>query len=198
MTSAVVPRPIALVSTIGQKAQPNVSPFSYFTVCSSNPPCLVFCPTTRGREATIKDTLRNIKDNGEFVVNIVSEDFVVAMNQTSGEYPPEVNEFELSKLTPIPSERIAPPRVAESKINFECKLRQIVTVSEAPGGGYLVLGEVVMLHIAEVVLADSANPFRVDANLLQAVGRMGGTSYVRTQDRFELERPKVTNAWGTK
>jgi flavin reductase (DIM6/NTAB) family NADH-FMN oxidoreductase RutF len=133
-----------------------------------------------------KDTLRNIIETREFVVNIVSEEFVDRMNATAAQVGPEVDEFALSGLTPVASDLIKPARVAESHVHMECRLRQIVQVSDQPGGGSLVLGEVLRFHVRE----DHFENFRIDPDKLRAVGRMAGSTYVRTTDRFDLERPK--------
>ncbi len=190
MVGAIVPRPIAFVSTIGLDGIRNLAPFSYFTACSSNPPCILFSTTSRGRSGDPKDTLRNILDTGEFVVNIVSEEFARGMNATAAEFPAEVDEFEVSGLTGLPSERVKAPRVAESHVQMECKLRQVVPVSDEPGGGTVVIGQIVMFHVSEAVLTDPEKDiFKIDPAQLRAVGRMGGPTYVRTHDRFDLERP---------
>jgi flavin reductase (DIM6/NTAB) family NADH-FMN oxidoreductase RutF len=189
MVSAIVPRPIAFVSTRAEDSTLNLAPFSYFTACSSNPPCILFSTTGRGPNARPKDTLANVRATGEFVVNIVSEEFAAQMNLTSAECPPSINEFELSGLTPIPSERVRPPRVAESHIQMECRLRHIITVSDLPGGGFVVIGEVLLFHLDPEVLADINDPYKIDPSRLRAVGRMGGPTYCRTDDRFELKRP---------
>ena len=185
MTGSIVPRPIALVSSLDEKNVRNLAPFSYFTACSSNPPVVVFCPILRPVPPQAKDTLRNIIATREFVVNIVSEDFAQGMNATAAQVPPEVDEFELSGLTPIASELIKPARVAESHIHMECRLLRVVQVSDQPGGGSLVLGEVLRFHVREDLIED----FRIDPDKLRAIGRMAGSTYARTIDRFELERP---------
>jgi flavin reductase (DIM6/NTAB) family NADH-FMN oxidoreductase RutF len=133
-----------------------------------------------------KDTLRNVVATKEFVVNIVSEEIVAAMNETAAEVGPEVDEFELAGLTPLASETVRAPRVAESPAQMECRLREVVTISAAPGGGSIVIGEVLRFHVREDLFDD----YRIDAAKLQAVGRLGGPTYCRTQDRFDLERPK--------
>jgi flavin reductase (DIM6/NTAB) family NADH-FMN oxidoreductase RutF len=186
MVGTIVPRPIALVSSVDEAGVRNLAPFSYFTACSSNPPVVVFCPIFRPVPPVAKDTLRNIMATREFVVNIVSEEFVERMNATAAQVGPEVDEFELSGLTPVASDLIKPARVAESHVHMECRLRQIVQVSDKPGGGSLVLGEVLRFHVRE----DHIENFRIDPDKLRAVGRMAGSTYVRTTDRFELERPK--------
>ena len=138
-------------------------------------------------EGTHKDTLQNIEATREFVVNIVSEGFAAEMNLCSGDYPPEVDEFAVSGLTPLASDLIKPARVAESKVNMECRLMQIVHVSAKPLGGSLVLGEVLRFHVADELFDD----FRIDPDRLRPIGRMGGPTYTRTTDRFNLERPKI-------
>ena len=185
LVGAVVPRPIAFVSTLSAEGALNLAPFSYFTVASSNPPVICFTPIIR-RDGSKKDTLVNIEATGEFVVNVVSEEIAAQMNVCSGEYPPEVDEFSVSGLTPVPSDLVKPPRVKESRVNMECRLVQIVQISGKPGGGSLVLGEVVRFHVdGGIVSGDS-----IDPDKLRPVGRMGGPTYVRTTDRFDLERPK--------
>jgi flavin reductase (DIM6/NTAB) family NADH-FMN oxidoreductase RutF len=186
MIGIIIPRPIAFVSSIDVAGVRNLAPFSYFTACSSNPPVVCFCTSVRSGPRPHKDTLENIRATGEFVVNVVSEEIAEQMNKTSAEVAPEVDEFILSGLTPVASDLVKPPRVAESKAQMECKLRQIVPVSEKPGGGILVLGEVLRFHILESVL----DGFKVDPGELKAIGRMGGPTYVRTDDRFNMERPR--------
>lgn len=188
LVGLVVPRPIAFVSTIGADGVLNLAPFSFFTVASANPPVVVFCPMIPGAGGgRRKDTLRNVEATREFVLNIVSEDFAEKMNTTSGEYPPEVDEFAVSGLTPLPSDLVRPPRVGESRAQMECRLVQIVNVSDSPLGGSIVLGEVLRFHIADEIFDD----FRIDPDKLAAIGRMGGPAYTRTCDRFNMERPKV-------
>lgn len=187
MIGVIVPRPIAFVSSMDAAGVRNLAPFSYFTGCSSNPPVVCFCSAVRSGPRPNKDTLHNITETGEFVVNIVSEEFAAQMNATSAEVAPQVDEFELSGLTPVPSDLVKPPRVAESKVQMECRLRQIVHVSDKPGGGHLVLGEVLRFHIMENLLIDG---YKIDPDRLNAIGRMGGPTYVRTRDRFDMQRPK--------
>ena len=186
MIGMIVPRPIAFVSSMDAAGVKNLAPFSYFTACSSNPPVVCFCTTVRAGEQPHKDTLRNIEATGDFVVNIVSEEIAEQMNKTAIDVPPEIDEFELSGLTPIASDLVRPPRVAESKVQMECRLHQIVRVSDRPGGGILVLGEVLLFHVLESLL----DGYKIDPEKLSAIGRMGGPSYVRTHDRFDMQRPK--------
>ena len=185
MIGSIVPRPIALVSSVDEANVRNLAPFSYFTACSANPPVVVFCPMLRPLPPTAKDTLRNVMATREFVVNIVSEEFVERMNATAATVGPEVDEFELSGLTPIASELVKPARVAESHVQMECRLLQVVHVSDRPLGGSVVLGEVLRFHVDEDYIED----FRIDPDKLRAVGRMAGSTYARTTDRFELQRP---------
>ena len=190
MIGMIVPRPIAFVSTVDAAGNRNLAPFSYFTACSSNPPVVCFCTSVRSGPRPHKDTLENIRATGELVVNIVSEEIAEQMNLCSAEVPPEVDEFELSGLTPLESDLVKPPRVAESKVQMECRLRQILVVSEEPGGGSLVLGDVLRFHIEEALLDDQKGGYKIDPDKLNAIGRMGGPIYTRTRDRFEMQRPK--------
>ena len=187
MIGMIVPRPIAFVSSVDSSGIRNLAPFSYFTACSSNPPMVCFCTTIRSGPRPHKDTLENIRATGEFVLNIVSEEFAEQMNLTSADVPPEVDEFELSGLTPVASDLVKPPRVAESKVQMECRVHQIVVISDRPGGGILILGEVLRFHVLESIL----DGYKIDADKLNAIGRMGGPTYVRTQDRFDMQRPKT-------
>jgi flavin reductase (DIM6/NTAB) family NADH-FMN oxidoreductase RutF len=186
LIGSILPRPIAFVSTVDRNNVRNLAPFSFFTVASSNPPVVVFCSSVPANHRAVKDTLRNVIETREFVVNIVSEDFAEQMNRCSATVPPEVDEFALSGLTPVASELVKPARVAESHVHMECRLLQVLTVSEKPMGGNLVLGEVLRFHVAEDVVSN----FQVDPEKLRAIGRMAGASYCRTTDRFELRRPE--------
>ncbi len=188
LISAIGPRPIAWVSTLSKSGQPNLAPFSFFTVVSAQPPQLGFSPGPRRTPQghVTKDTLRNIRDSGEFVVNIVTEDVAEAMNLTSGEYEHSVNEFELAKLNQRPSQNVRAPQVAESPVSFECKLRQILDFGDPPTGSF-VIGEIVSVHIEERVLREG----RLDGNALSLIGRLGGTQYSHTKVRFDMHRPKT-------
>jgi flavin reductase (DIM6/NTAB) family NADH-FMN oxidoreductase RutF len=187
MIGAIVPRPIAFVSSLSAAGVRNLAPFSFFTAASANPPVVCFAPMVRSSDGLQKDTLHNVRETGEFVINIVSEDFVQKMNICSAEYPPEVDEWAESGLTPMESSLVKPPRVAESRFQMECKLMEIVNVSSKPLGGSLVFGEVLLFHVAD----DLFDQYRIDADKLRAVGRMGGPTYARTTDRFDLQRPKI-------
>jgi flavin reductase (DIM6/NTAB) family NADH-FMN oxidoreductase RutF len=191
MIGAIVPRPIAFVSSLDERGVRNLAPFSYFTAVSADPPVVLFCPSVRREDpqrrlAAHKDTLLNVAATREFVINVVTETIAEKMNATSAQVPPEVDEFELAGLTPLPSELVKPPRVAESPVQMECRLRQIIEVSDRPAGGSIVLGEVVRFHVRE----DLVESYRIDPDKLAAVGRMGGPTFVRTHDRFDLKRPE--------
>jgi flavin reductase (DIM6/NTAB) family NADH-FMN oxidoreductase RutF len=190
MTGIIVPRPIALVSTMDPAGIANLAPFSFFNGVGSSPPTVLFCPTFRApRPATNdarNDTLRNVEETGEFVINVVNEAISEQANATSAEVEPEVDEFELSGLTPVASDLVRPPRVAESPAQMECRLLQIVLTGSQPGSGVVVLGQVVRFHVREDLFDD----FRVDPAGLDAVGRMAGNTWVRTRERVEHVRPK--------
>jgi flavin reductase (DIM6/NTAB) family NADH-FMN oxidoreductase RutF len=186
MTGLIVPRPVALVSTVDNDGVHNVAPFSFFCGVGSNPPTVLFCPSLRSRGDQRKDTLRNVEQTGEFVINIVSDAIAAATNATAADVSPEIDEFEIAGLTAIPSEVVRAPRVAESPAQMECKLLQIIFTSQEPGAGVVVLGEVVRFHIK----AELEENFRIDPAKLDAVGRMAGNTWVHTRERFELQRPK--------
>jgi len=186
MIGMVVPRPIAFVSSLDEQGVRNLAPFSYFMACTADPPVVCFVSSYRRTEHPTKDTLRNIVATKEFVVNIVSEEFAGGMNLTAAEVAPEVDEFELSGLTPVASELVRPPRVGESHAQMECRLRQLLPIGEAPGGGTLIFGDVLRFHVDEQII----DGYKIDPDKLKAIGRMGGPTYVRTHDRFDMQRPK--------
>lgn len=192
--NCVVPRPIAWVSSLSASGQLNLAPFSFFNCVCVSPPLLAFAPGLRAPKETVqsekgepKDTLRNVRETREFVVNVVTYDLVDPMNISSGEYPSSVNEFDLAKVTPQPSKIVRVPRLKESPVSFECKLDRIIDFSTDPTGSSLVIGEVVAIHVDDRHVKDG----RVDRDSLDLIGRMGGIQYTRTRDRFELVRPKV-------
>jgi flavin reductase (DIM6/NTAB) family NADH-FMN oxidoreductase RutF len=189
MVGSIVPRPIAFVSTISPEGIYNLSPFSFFTGASANPPVVCFCPL-RNADGRPKDTLRNIEHTGDFVVNIVSEEFIDQMNATSGEFAPDVDEFQVSGLTPVPGDLVKSPRVKQSHVSMECRLFEIFEISARPQGGSIVTGEIVRLHVDDAYI----NNFQIDPQKLKAVGRMAGITYVRTADRFDMPRPAVSAA----
>jgi flavin reductase (DIM6/NTAB) family NADH-FMN oxidoreductase RutF len=192
MINCVVPRPIAWVSTISASGDLNLAPFSFFNAVCADPPLVAFAPGLRASKqpsshGVAKDTLRNVRETKEFVVNVVTYELREEMNLTSGEYDASVNEFELAKVTPEPSKIVRPPRVAKSPVSFECKLHQIVDFSPAPTSSSLVIGQIVAIHINDAHLKDG----RLDRNSLDLIGRMGGMQYTRTTQRFDMVRPKV-------
>ena len=183
---SVVPRPIAFVSSCSKDGELNLAPFSFFTGVCSNPPTILFCPMVRGSDAGKKDTLLNIEETGEYVVNVVSEDIVALMNQTAAEFPRGIDEFKESGLTPSPSVIVKPPRVLESPLSMECKLQKIIPVGDGTvGSGFVVLGTVVRFHIREDLYAAG----RVDTLGLKPIARLAGAAYSRLSDVFELQRP---------
>lgn len=188
LIGTVVPRPIALVSTRSSEGQLNLAPFSYFNVVCTDPPTILFCPNTRGTDGEKKDTLVNIEQTGEFVVNIVSEAMTPQMNQTAAEYSYGINEFEKSGLTPVPSVIVKPPRVLESPASFECKLQQVIQVGNGQrGSGYVVLGDIVRFHYR----ADVYDNGHILIDKLKPVARLAGNAYCPVRDVFELPRPQI-------
>ena len=185
LIGAVVPRPIAFVSTISPDGKTNLAPFSFFTGVQSSPLMVCFCPMIRSSDGHKKDTLRNIEATGECVVHIVSESILEAMNQCAVEAPPEVSEFDLSGLTPFPSVKVKPPRVKEALVQMECKLHQVVSLGDEPGSGSIVIARVVMLHFSP----DVYNNGKILIDKLQPIARLAGSAYARTTDVFSLERP---------
>jgi flavin reductase (DIM6/NTAB) family NADH-FMN oxidoreductase RutF len=186
LIGAIVPRPIAWVSTISASGTTNLAPFSFFNGVCSSPPAVLFCPVTPA-DREVKDTLRNIRETRQFVVNIVTESNVAQANQTSAPYPPDVSEFAAAGLTPLPSAVVRPPRVAESPIQLECELIQIVPVGEPrPGSGNIVIGRLVYAHIAEE--AWDANR-HIDIHKIKPVSRLAGNDYAPVRDIFTLKRP---------
>jgi len=197
LISAVGPRPIAWVSSLSASGQTNLAPFSFFNAVCAKPPLLAFAPAMRSPKKSgaaagepvgePKDTLRNIRETREFVINVVTYELAGAMNLTSGDYDAAINEFELAKIASAPSKLVQPRRVAESPVSFECKLHQILDFNPGPEGGSLVIGEIVSIHVDYEHLKEG----RLDRNSLDLIGRMGGMQYTRTTQRFELVRPKV-------
>jgi flavin reductase (DIM6/NTAB) family NADH-FMN oxidoreductase RutF len=191
LISSVAPRPIAWVSTTSKSGVNNLAPFSFFNAFCATPPMLGFGAGIRSQDlrdtlgSGVKDTLRNVRDTGEFVINIVTFPLVDPMNMTSGEYDPSVDEFALAGLTMRASKQVKPPQVAESPINFECNVYQILDFGTEEAGGSLVIGQIVSVNVQDEVLREG----RLDPERLDLVGRMGGIQYCRTRERFELTRP---------
>jgi flavin reductase (DIM6/NTAB) family NADH-FMN oxidoreductase RutF len=172
----VAPRPIAFVSTLDSDGKPNLAPYSFFNAFSSNPPIVVFSSNRRVRDNTTKDTLANIRNTGECVINSVSYEIVRQMAVCSVEFPTGTSEFSKSGLTPIPAQHVKPFRVKESHSHLECKLKEIVTLGDKGGAGHLIICEVVCVHIDEQVIDERG---RIDPNKMDLMGRMGRAYYVR-------------------
>jgi len=188
MIGGIVPRPIGFVSTVNRAGQGNLAPFSYFNAVSSDPPC-VSVSITRKTDGSKKDTLINIEETGQLVVNIVSESMVEPMNQCSAEYPYGVDEMAKVGLTPVPSLKVKPARVGESLIQFECETYQIVEVGEAKlGASSLVIARVVQVHVNERVYSKG----RILIDELKPLARLGGLSYGKVSGVFDLPRPGVS------
>jgi flavin reductase (DIM6/NTAB) family NADH-FMN oxidoreductase RutF len=187
LTGSVLPRPIGWISTLNSDGRPNLAPFSFFNVVCAKPPTVLFCPMVRSLNGLPKDTLNNVRETQEFVVNIFGEELVHEMNLTSVEAPSELNEFEFAGIESAPSLTVSPPRVRKAPIHFECKLNQIVEISREPGGGFIVIGTVVHIHVDEKVLEGMD---KINLSALKPVGRLVGNYYTRVTDLFEMERPK--------
>ncbi|MGF1505393.1 MAG: flavin reductase family protein [Chloroflexi bacterium] len=188
LIGSIVPRPIAWVSTVNAEGQPNLAPYSFFNGINSNPPHLLFCPGVRATDHQPKDSLLNVQATGEFVVNVVTEELAEAMNITATEFPADVNEFEAAGLTPAKSRSVLPPRIAESPINFECRVTQVVAIGDLsqPGSGAVVIGRIVCVHVRDDVLLPGD---KIDIESLRPVGRLAGAGYTRVRDIFEMKRP---------
>ena len=190
LQGAIGPRPIAFASTVDINGNPNLSPFSFFNVFSSNPPILVFSPARRVRNNTVKHTLLNADATREVVINVVNYDIVHQASLSSTEYGDGVNEFIKAGLTPIASDLIKPFRVAESPVQFECKVNEIISLGDGGGAGNLIICEVVKIHIDENILDESG---AVDQYKIDLVSRMGGNWYSRAnKGLFEVEKPITT------
>jgi len=186
MAGSILPRPIGWISTMDNEGNNNLAPFSFFNAICPDPPHLLFCNSYRSG-GTPKDTLANVRENGEFVVNIVTETLGEAMNITATEFPFGVDEFAAADVATAPSVAVRPHRVADSPIHFECKVAQIVELGDESGGGAVVIGEIVHIHVDESVLYDGD---KIDLEKLQPVGRLSGNNYCRVSDAYELIRPR--------
>lgn len=188
LLSAVAPRPIAFASTIDADGRPNLAPFSFFNVFSSNPPIAIFSPARRVRGNTTKHTLDNVEVVKEVVINVVNYDLVQQMNLASTEYPEGVNEFEKAGLTPIASDLVRPFRVKESPVQFECKVREVIKLGDEGGAGNLIVAEILRMHISEDVLTKEGT---IDPHRIDLVARMGGDWYCRASGDavFSIAKP---------
>ncbi len=185
MIGSIVPRPIALVSTISKAGINNLAPFSYFNGVCSRPPTIMFAPGRRGWDGEKKDTLVNIQDTKEFTVNIVSENIGEKMVHCSTDFNKDIDEFSISELTPLPSKKVAPSLVAESKINFECQLNQIIEIGDGKAGsGFIVIGTIVLFHIDDSVYQNG----HINLDKLEPIGRVAGNEYIRSNDTLKIIR----------
>ncbi len=192
LLAAVAPRPIALASTIDENGNSNLSPFSFFNVFSANPPILIFSPARRVRDNTTKHTLENIKHIREVVINVVNFDIIQQTSLSSTEYARGVNEFEKAGFTMQKSEKVNPFRVAESPIQFECKVNEIIELGDKGGAGNLIICEIVCMHIAKNILDENEV---IDQYKLDLVARAGGSLYSRARNTF-FEIPKPIQSKG--
>jgi len=188
---AIAPRPICFVSTIDHAGNVNLSPFSFFNMFSTNPPICVFSPARRVRDNTTKHSLENVIEVPECVINIVNYDMVRQTSLASVEYPKGVNEFIKAGFTPLASELVKPPRVAESPVQMECFIQQVIALGEKAGAGNLVVAEIKRIHIRDEVLDDTG---KIDQEKIDLVARLGGDWYCRvTKDNlFKVEKPVRT------
>lgn len=190
LQGAIGPRPIAFASTIDSAGNANLSPFSFFNLFSSNPPILVFSPARRVRNNTVKHTLTNVEDTKEVVINIVNFDMVQQTSLSSTEYADGVDEFMKAGFTKLESEVVKPYRVAESPVQFECKVNDIIALGSEGGAGNLVICEVVRIHLSKDILDENGV---IDQHKIDLVARMGGNWYSRAnQGMFEVEKPLKT------
>jgi len=190
LVGAVGPRPIAFASTVDEKGRPNLSPFSYFNIFSANPPILIFSPARRSRDNSTKHTLQNVLLTMEVVINIVNYDMVQQMSLSSTEYAKGINEFKKSGLTMLKSDIVTPYRVAESPVQFECKVTKVEALGKKGGAGNLVFSEVVKVHVHASILDENRHidPFKIDQ-----VARLGGNWYSRAKEGlFEVPKPLST------
>ena len=191
LLSSVGPRPIALASTIDNNKIPNLSPFSFFNVFSGNPPILIFSPARRIRNNTEKDTLRNLKENPEVVINVVNQDIAEKMVISSLDYDSDIDEFLESGLTHLKSDLIKPFRVKESPVQMECKVNKIISLGKNGGAGNLVICEILLIHISEKILDKNK---KIDQEKIDLIGRLGFNWYIKSSGKslFELKKNNIT------
>ncbi len=184
LTGTVIPRPIGWISSISKEGAINLAPFSFFNAVGEDPPHVMF--STVRPNNTNKDTLNNVLETGEFVVNLVTEELVEKMNLTSASVPPDQNEFELAQLTPAPSLIIKAPRVLESPVAMECKVVHHYSLEDHQhGGATIVIGRVVMFHIDEAILSDN---YRINMDVYRPVARLAGSNYSKLGEIFSIKR----------
>ena len=191
LLGAIGPRPIAFASTVDAEGKPNLAPFSFFNVFSANPPILIFSPARSGRTNTTKDTYNNVKVVPEVVINVVNYDIVHQMSLASSPYAPGVNEFEKAGFTVLKSDNVKPFRVAESPVQFECKVNEVIELGTEGGAGNLIICEVLKIHIHDEVLDSNG---MIDQQKIDLVARMGGDWYSRAnaESMFEITKPIST------
>jgi len=191
LLGAIGPRPIAFASTVDAKGNDNLAPFSFFNVFSANPPVLIFSPARSGRTNTTKDTYNNVKEVAEVVINVVNYDMVHQMSLASSPFAPDINEFEKAGFTALESETISPKRVAESPVQFECKVIEVKELGTEGGAGNLVICEILKIHIDEEILNETGT---IDQHKIDLVSRMGGNWYCRADENsmFEIQKPITT------
>ena len=186
LVGLVAPRPIAWVTTISESGVVNLAPFSFFNAFGANPPVVVFSPTLK-RDGGKKDTLLNIEANGEFVINASTEKHADLINLSSKPLSYDESEVALTGLATTPSTLVRPPRLADVPFALECKLMQIIPVGSGPISANWVIGQIVTLHVNDDILDSHGIP---DPRKINAIARLGGEYWCRTQDLFQLERPR--------
>lgn len=187
LLGSVAPRPIAFVSTVDEEGRTNLAPYSFFNAFSSNPPILVFSSNRRVEGNTTKDTLHNILATRECVVNVVNYEIVRQMMVCSVDFPKEVSEFEESGLTPVPASLVKAPLVAESPVNMECRVQEIITLGDQGGAGHLIILNVLCMHISDAVLDEN---HKIDPHKIDLMGRMGRAFYVRASGAAVMALPQ--------
>ncbi|MCY4580303.1 MAG: flavin reductase family protein [Chloroflexi bacterium] len=190
LTGVIVPRPIAFVSSVSSEGIVNLAPFSFFNAMAYDPATIVM-GISRSAGWKEKDTLSNIEATGEFVVNVVVDDISEAMNRTAAEFPADVDEFEIAGLTAKPSKKVRAPRVAESPVNMECKLSQVVEIGDGTNHA-IVIGEILLMHVRDDIISGH----RINHQRLQPVGRLAGNMYCSTHEVYEMVRPQYDGEEG--
>lgn len=193
LLGVVAPRPVAFASTVDKEGHVNLSPFSFFNAFGSNPPILIFSPSRRVRDNTIKHTLENVLEHDEVVINTVNYNMVEQVSLASTEYDKGINEFIKAGFTEVKSVLVKPPRVMEAPASFECKVKQVIETGQEGGAGNLIICEVLLMHISEEILDKDS---KVDPHLLDVVGRMGGDWYCRAHGEALFTLPKPSGEKG--
>jgi len=195
LQSAIAPRPICFASTIDKNGTPNLSPFSFFNMFSTNPPVFIFSPARRVRDNTIKHTLENVYEVPEVVINVVNYELVQQCSLASTEYEKGVDEFVKAGLTPVASELVKPFRVKESPVQLECKVNQVIELAQTPGAGNLIICALLRMHVNPSVMDDRG---RINQHKIDLVARLGGDWYCRASGPalFEVEKPVRTKGIG--